>query len=58
MSHDRNMPKKPKRKVGKKQKKRKGLPPHLQRAQQRDSISEIQRYLDEVRERTKSGGRR
>ena len=48
MAHDRNMPSKPDRKPKTKGKKNKGLPPHLQRAQDRDSIADIQSYVDTV----------
>ena len=51
MSHDRDRPKKPQRKPKSKDKKRKGVPPHLQRRQEQGSIHEIQRYLDDLAQR-------
>jgi hypothetical protein len=51
MAHDRNMPKKPARKPKTKDKKHKGLPPHLQRPQSKDTIHDIQTYVDTVAKR-------
>jgi hypothetical protein len=45
------MPKKPTRKPKSKANKKKGIPPHLQRKQERDTVSEIQRHIDDVAKR-------
>ena len=55
MSHEQNRGKKDKRKPPKQDKKRKGLPPHLERGQtqQNGTVKEIQRHMNDLEERKK-----
>jgi hypothetical protein len=54
MAHSRDRGKKEKKKAPKEDKKKKGLPPHLQRTREtNNSLREIQHHLDDLAERQK-----